>query len=83
MIASEQRDALVDHRQACAAYGVRVERATVDVCAFEQQVRKRAGGSQLAELRPETSLEHSPVKIEDAFPLNEGVRPDGVIACRE
>jgi hypothetical protein len=83
MIATEKSDALVDHRQARAAYGVRVERATVDVCAFEQQVRKRAGGSQLAELRPETSLKHSPVKIEDAFPLNEGVRPDGVVARRE
>jgi hypothetical protein len=60
-----------------------VERAAVDVCTFEQQVRKSARGSQLAELRPEPSLQHSPVKIEDAFPLDQGLRPDRVVARRE
>jgi hypothetical protein len=44
---------------------------------------KGTGCAQLAELRPETALEHSGMEVEDALALNERIGANGVIAGRK
>ncbi|HVS10012.1 MAG TPA: CopG family transcriptional regulator, partial [Planctomycetota bacterium] len=60
-----------------------MERAAVDVAALDQQVRKCAGGAELAELRPEAALEHGGVEVEHPLALDERVGAHGVVARRE
>jgi hypothetical protein len=47
-----------------------MERAAVDVAALDKEVRERAGGAELSELRPESTLEHGAVEIEHALALD-------------
>ncbi len=60
-----------------------VERAAIEIGAFHEQVRKRARCAELAELRPQASLEHGGMQVEDTLALHEGVHTDGVIAGRK
>jgi hypothetical protein len=78
--AAEKRDPLVDDGKACAADGVVVEWPAVDVRPLHEQVRESAGGAQLPELRPEATLEHRRVKIENALAFDERVRADGIVS---
>jgi hypothetical protein len=80
---AQQRDPLVDRREAGSANRVRRQRPPVDVRARDEQVRERAGGAQARELRPEVALRDRRVEVEDALALDERAGADGVVAGRQ
>ncbi len=59
--AAEEGDPLVDQRRGRRRGRRLVERATVDVAAFDEEVWEGAGRAELAELRPQAPLEHGRV----------------------
>jgi hypothetical protein len=59
-----------------------VERPAVEIAALDEEVGRGTRCAQLAELRSEATLEDSGMEVEDALPLNERIRANGVIAGR-
>ena len=78
--APQERDPLVDHGEARATNAGVVQRSAGDVCPLHEEIREGAGSAKLAELRPQSALEHCSVEVEDAFAFDERVRADCVVA---
>jgi hypothetical protein len=50
---------------------------------FNEEVRERARGAELRELRPEMPAPHRAVQVEHRLPLDDRVGADGVVPGRE
>jgi hypothetical protein len=79
----QQDDPQFGGREARAAHGIRVQRASVEPHPLDEEVGNRAGGLQRPELRPEPPLQNGCVKIEDALPLDDAASADVVVAGGE
>jgi len=55
-----------------------MERPAIDIAALDEQVGERAGGTELAVLRPQAALQDGGMEVEHSFPLDERVGVDRV-----
>ena len=80
---SDDVDSLLLNGEAHASDRVRVDRAAVEVMAFDQEKRAGARAAKRPHLPPEPPRQERAVQVEDALPLDEHAAGHAVVARGE